>query len=199
MTDRPIEPSYQAGVTLRAAVEDDAREIAGLFLISSDGLAAYIWERDRASGVSLIEHGTARYARRSTLFSFENCTLAMMGGEVVAMLHAFEMPADDSVEEDPVLRPYSELEDAGSFYISGLAVKEARRGRGIGGLLLGQAEAKARDQGLTRLSLICFERNEGACALYLRRGYRIIDRRPLVPHPTLHYADGDALLMALEL
>ncbi len=186
-------------VTLRPAVEADCREIAQLFLISSDGLAAYIWGQDLGPGESLIDRGAARYARRETAFSFLNCTLAESGGEVVGMLHAFAMPEDDSIAEDPVLRPYSELEDPGSFYISGLAVKEAWRRRGIGGYLLDHARSLAEQERLPRLSLICFERNEAACALYLRHGYKVVDRRPLVPHPTLHYSDGDALLMALSL
>ena len=49
-----------------------------------------------------------------------------------------------------------------------------------------------------QVSLICFERNEGAMQLYRRLGFREIDRRAIVPHPSLHYRDGDALLMAHE-
>jgi hypothetical protein len=33
---------------------------------------------------------------------------------------------------------------------------------------------------------------------YDRLGYREKDRRPIVPHPTLHYADGDAILLVRE-
>jgi ribosomal protein S18 acetylase RimI-like enzyme len=101
-------------------------------------------------------------------------------------------------ETDPVLRPYSELEDFGSLYLAGLAVDEALRGRGLGGRLLDAVEARASQLGRPRVSLICFERNLGAMRLYARRGYRALARRPIVPHPSLHYTGGDAVLLARE-
>ena len=184
---------------LRPACQGDAADIARLFLISSDGLAAYIWERDRAPDVDLMAHGAARYRRRNTAFSFENCRVAVAGGAVIGMLHAFEMPEDDAVEKDPVLRPYSQLEDPGSLYVSGIAIDAGWRGRGIGNALLDAAEETARAIGLDRVSLICFEANRDALRLYLRRGFDVIDRRPIVAHPTLHYSEGDALLMQMPL
>ena len=76
------------------------------------------------------------------------------------------------------------------------AVHERYRGTGIGTDLLRCAFAQAKDLGLGRVSLICFERNAGAMRLYLRMGFAEVDRRAVVPHPMLHYRDGDALLMA---
>lgn len=186
---------------IRWAKEEDAGAIARLFLISSDGLAAYIWGKMDKPGLSLEEIGAARYAREGTAFSYENCLLAEIEGETVAMAHAFEMEADAeaSVEEDPVLRPYAELEDPGSLYLSGLAVEGRHRGCGAGGALMDRVEELARAKGLPRVSLICFERNEGALKFYDRRGYQEIARRPLVPHPCLHYRDGDALLLVRDL
>lgn len=182
---------------IRWAREEDAIEIARLFLISSDGLAAYIWSRHARPGQSLEAVGTARYARRGADFSFENCLLATRRAEVLGMIHAFEMHprTADAAETDPVLAPYAALEDPGSLYISGLAVYPRHRGRGIGGALLDCVEALAMTRALPRLSLICFERNATARAFYIRRGFLVEQRRPIVPHPTLHYRDGDALLM----
>jgi len=40
--------SLDAVYHIRPAAARDAADIARLFLVSSDGLAAYIWERDRA-------------------------------------------------------------------------------------------------------------------------------------------------------
>ena len=31
--------------------------------------------------------------------------------------------------------------------------------------------------------------------LYRRLGYSEVDRRPVVPHPSLHYSKGDAVLL----
>jgi ribosomal protein S18 acetylase RimI-like enzyme len=64
------------------------------------------------------------------------------------MLHAFEMPETDGAEEDFILRPYSELEDPGSLYISGIAVDADRRGQGIGNALLDVAEGIASKRGV---------------------------------------------------
>jgi ribosomal protein S18 acetylase RimI-like enzyme len=186
-------------MVLRPARRQDAADIARLFLISSDGLAEYIWNRDRPAGVGLLAHGTARYARENTAFSYQNCMVVEAGGGVVAMLHAFEMPDTDGTEDDPVLKPYAKLEDPGSYYISGVAVDGAWRQHGIGSRLLDDAERRARQLGLPATSLICFEANQGACRLYEARGYRVIARRPLVAHPALHYEQGDALLMRCAL
>src|SRR5690606_7970786 len=102
---------------IRWARQEDAGDIARLFLVSSDGLAAYIWSRMDMPGLSLEEIGAARYARTDTAFSYENCLVALSRGEVVGMAHAFAMEADPDApeEDDPVLRPYSELEDPGSL------------------------------------------------------------------------------------
>ena len=191
---RPAAPALR----VRPARRDDAQEIARLFLISSDGLAAYIWSRLAVPGETLADVGARRYARTGTAFSFENCLLATRGGAVAGMAHAFPMPARTAGEreDDPVLAPYAALEDAGSLYLSGLAVDEQHRGRGIGGALMDNVERLAFEIGCPRVSLICFERNEGAMRFYRRRGYREIARRPLVPHPTLRYAGGDAVLLA---
>lgn len=182
---------------VRRARKEDAAEIARLFLVSSDGLAAYIWGRIARPGEALAETGARRYARTGTAFSFESCLLVTVDGAVAGMAHAFPMPerAAGEVEDDPVLAPYAALEDAGSLYLSGLAVDAAHRGRGIGNALMDRVEDQAVEKGCGRVSLICFERNEGAMRFYRRRGYREIARRPLVPHPTLRYAEGDAVLL----
>lgn len=186
---------------IRPATVADCADIARLFLISSDGLAAYIWGRMDMPGLSLEEIGRRRYAREGVAFSYQNCDIAEAGGAVIGMLHAYPMerPATPETEEDPVLRPYSELEDYGSLYISGVAVYPGHRGKGVGTRLLDAAAARARDLALPRLSLICFERNARAMALYRRFGYAEIDRRALVPHPTLKYRDGAAVLLSRPL
>lgn len=193
-----LTPPPAQALHIRPARVDDAAAIARLFLISSDGLAAYIWSKLAAPGQSLDEVGAARYARSGTAFSFENCLLATVGGATVGMAHAFPMPprAPDEVEDDPVLTPYAELEDPGSLYLSGLALDERFRGQGIGGALMDRVEKLAVETGCPGISLICFEANKGAMRFYRRRGYREVARRPLVPHPALRYATGDAVLLA---
>lgn len=187
----------QGDFHIRWAGREDAAHIARLFLISSDGLAAYIWSRHARPGEPPEDVGTARYMREGVEFSYENCLLATQGSAVLGMVHAFEMTPDRTgePEKDPVLAPYGALEDPGSLYISGLAVYASYRGAGIGGGLLDSAEELAVTRRLPRQSLICFERNTQALGFYFKRSFRIADRRQLVPHPCLHYHDGDAFLM----
>lgn len=191
-------------VTLRHATRADCERIARLYMIASDGIAEYIWSRIDAPGLSLLEIGERRYARENTNFSYQNCVVAERDGAVVGMMLSFEMhepPPEGremelASETDPVLAPYTELEDYGSLYVSALAVFSEHRGLGIGTRLLQEARRRARALGLDRLSLICFEKNLGAMRLYRRLGFTELERRPIVPHPFLHYREGDAILLA---
>ena len=99
-----------------------------------------------------------------------------------------------SWETDPVLAPYSRLEQPGSYYISGIALFPGYRGMGIGTKFLDIAEEKALQFKLPLLSLIVFEENDGAVRLYKRLGFYEIMREPVVPHPLIKYS-GAALLM----
>ena len=183
---------------LRPAGKEDSAAIARLFLISSDGLAEYIWSRQAEAGEAVADVGARRYAREGVAFSFENCIIAEEDGAVAGMVHSFPMEEnpDAEAESDPVLRPYSELEDPGSLYVSGVALFAEFRGRGIGTRLMAAATERARSLDLSRLSLICFEKNSGAMRLYSRLGFEELARRPIVPHPTLDYVEGDAVLLA---
>jgi ribosomal protein S18 acetylase RimI-like enzyme len=186
--------------TIRRARKDDAREIAKLFDIASDGLATYIWSKLQAPGEDILDVGEARYARENAIFSYQNCIMAERNREIAGMMHCYveSGPPDEARDSDPVLKPYLELELYGSLYISSIAIHENHRGLGIGTELLHWAFTLARKLGAGKVSLICFERNEGAMRLYTRLGFREVDRRAIVPHPSLHYRDGDALLMARD-
>ena len=199
-----------ADLSFRPATEADCYEIAKLYSISSDGVADYTWSTLAQPGEDLLEVGRRRYARRDTNFSFQNCTIVeseldAAGSErannpgIVAMLVAFPMEVDPLYEEsDPVLRPYSELEEDDSFYVCGVAVKEQWRGQGIGSQLMELAEEQCRACGFHKLSLLVFDQNHGAKSLYDRLGYRVTDRRKAVAHPLIRY-DGEVLLMVKSL
>lgn len=192
-------PAGRTAPLLRPARKDDCRRIAELFRIASDGVADYVWSRlaPEYPGLPLLDIGQKRYERENTAFSYQNCLVAEHDDEVVGLMHGFLMAGfgQPAEEVDPVLRPYSELELPGSFYVSGLAVLPGHRDRGIGAGLLAAARERAQDLGLGQLSLICFAANTGARRLYERHGLEVIARRPIVPHPLIHVS-GDALLMA---
>jgi len=184
---------------LRPAIKDDARLIATLFRIASDGVSDYIWQGLQEPGESLLDVGERRYQREDTEFSYQNCTIAEVGGEPVGMMHAYLIEQAATPEEieqcDPVMRPFAALEVSGSLYVAGLAVIEAQRSGGIGTVLLAHARERARSLDVKLLSLICFEENAGARKLYERRGFEVIGEAEIVPHPMIHLS-GKALLMA---
>ena len=190
-------------MTFRPANRDESRVIARLYQISSDGVADYIWTRLAEPGEDLLDVGARRYARVDTDFSYQNVTVAVHGGEVVGMMAAYVMrpaeqkPSEFDFDVDPVLRPYDRLELPNSFYISGMALFERYRGRGLGTEFLKLAAGRARGSGLSKVSLIVFEDNVGAKRLYERVGFREVMREPVVPHPLIHFT-GYALLMALD-
>ncbi|HKY93782.1 MAG TPA: GNAT family N-acetyltransferase [Kiloniellales bacterium] len=194
---------FSDAVHIRPAMRHEARTIAKLFLISSDGLAAYVWQQLAGPDDLLLAVGAKRYARDDIPCSYKNCLVAERAGRIIGMVHS--VPIEDDLPDcyipelpgDAVLKPYKELtsHQPPSLFVSGLAVFPAARRQGVGSRLLAAVRERARGLGLDQLSLICFEPNEGACRLYRSQGFAVTARRPLVPHPLLHYSAGDALLM----
>ena len=186
-------------VQFRPAEKSDCRAIASLYSIASDGIADYIWTKLAQPGEDLLDVGRRRYEREDTLFSYQNCTLAILDKKIIGMLVAFPMLVDETAEpeSDPVLVPYYKLEADNSYYICGIALFPEYRHRGIGTQLMKLAEEHAIAKGFEKLSLIVFEQNQGAKRLYDRLGYGEIAREPIVPHPLIH-CSGDAILMVKQ-
>ncbi|MGI9309352.1 MAG: GNAT family N-acetyltransferase [Gammaproteobacteria bacterium] len=183
----------------RPASIDDCRTIASLYSISSDGVADYIWSGLAEPGEEIMDVGARRYARENSAFSYTNCLLAEVDGSTAGFLVAFPMHVEPTEpESDPVLAPYSKLEEDNSYYVCGMAMFPEYRGQGIGTRLLDHAERDAKARGYNKLSLIVFEQNVGAKRLYLRQGFREASRQAIHPHPLIHY-DGDALLMVKDI
>ena len=184
---------------IRPARKDECRTIASLYSISSDGVADYIWSKLAKPGEHILDVGQRRYEQEDSPFSYRNCHVVEQSSEILGMLVAFPMHVDaDQVETDPVLVPYSRLEEDNSYYICGVAFYPEHRGKGLGTRLMALAETHAREEGFDKLSLVVFEQNEGAARLYQRLGYRQVAREPVVPHELIHYT-GDALLMVKQI
>lgn len=190
-------------VVFRPATRADALVIAQLFQIASEGVADYVWSQiddPEYKDLPLIERGAQRYLREGVNFSYQNCDIAEIDGKPAGMLHAYVMGDDVGQapdDMDPILRPYAELEEPKSLYISGLALFDEYRGTGVGTRLLDFAYKRARAEGVKKISLICFEDNEGAYRLYEREGFKSMKRRPVEYHELIHHT-GHAALMVRE-
>ena len=184
--------------SIRPAARAECRTIAELYRISSDGVSDYVWSKLAEPGEEILDVGQRRYEQEDSLFSYRNAEVVERDGDVVGMLVSFPMHADPGyVESDPILAPYSRLEEPDSYYICAMAVLPEFRGQGIGARLLQLAEEKCRRAGLSKLSLIVFEANAGAKRLYERHGFVETAREAVVPHPLIRY-EGDALLMVKQ-
>ena len=185
---------------LRRATREDCRQIAELMEITGEGIPTYLWSLSAKEGQQPLDVGTERAAHEDANFSYRNAVIAEHNGEVVAMVLAYRLPEAEEhanfAELPELLRPLVELEllVPRSFYINALATLPGYRGRGLGSELLEVANRLALEVGCDELSLEVFEQNAGAVRLYERHGYRIVARRPVVPHPCYPY-DGDVVLM----
>ena len=187
----------------RIATPADARTIAELVAIASDGVAVIEWQHEAEGhpGRTALDVGERLYARDEGDYSYRNCVVAEQHGEIMGMLLAYPMRARDGesapappYDGSDVFAPYKYLETPETWYICGLALIPSFRGHGLGTRLLDVARRQAREHGYDRLSLVVFEQNRGAVRLYLRERFEVFDRAPVVPHPLIPYT-GDALLM----
>jgi ribosomal protein S18 acetylase RimI-like enzyme len=187
----------------REATKEDCYELARLFRSASGGIADYVWSTlaPKYPGLTPLEIGARRFTSEEGNFSYKNCVVAEQDRTVIGMLFAFPIEEGQQADDepaDPILKPYEELEIPGSFYICAMALLPGFRGRGAGKEMLSIARKQARERGFGTLSLLVFERNEGALRLYERNGFEVVDRAQVVPHELIGYT-GDVLLMASEL
>ena len=189
-----------------AARKSEARAVAELIEIAGEGIPRFLWSQQAEAGEDPLDVGTARARREDANFSYRNAVRAFCDDAVAGMLLAYRLPppsAEDLAALSALpalLRPLVELEAEvpGSFYINALAVHAPYRNQGLGSDLLMVAEARARDAGCVELSLQVFAENEAALRFYLRHGYEVVARRPIVPHVCYPYST-EVLLMTRPL
>lgn len=189
---------------LRPARKDDARALALLIDIAGEGFGQYLWAQSAGPGESALDVGIKRAMREEGGFSYRNGTLAESDGKVAGLLLGYRLddPYDtgDVASLPKIVRPLVELESCapGSWYVNALAAFPEYRNRGLGTLLLSEADQLTKVAGATMVSLIVAEENAGAMRLYRRTGYREAARRRLVPFPGLGHG-GDWVLMVKPL
>ncbi|MDI5922338.1 GNAT family N-acetyltransferase [Halomonas sp. LR5S13] len=189
---------------LRDAVRADARDLAYLINLAGEGLPEYLWGLMAEGGESPLEVGMQRAARQEGGFSYRHARVCIDRGRLVGMILAYRLPEaidPEDLEECPaVVEPLLRLEARvpGSWYINAIATLPAARRKGIGRLLMAQAEASAIAAGCDQMSLIVAAENAVARSFYQRLGFLDAASLPLVPWPGCAQG-GDWVLMTRRL
>jgi len=193
--------------TLRRATELDVPDLARLFIMAADGIVDALYH-GLVPGAPTEKLFEWRFTQAGSVKSYEYCWVAQQGPRAIGMMHAYpidglaEAPSDPRLTADrlAVLAPLAALDEQarGSYKINAVAVYPEYRGSGIGNHLMALATAHARQQGFAEASLVVFEQNSRAVALYRRLGFEIAARSPVIPHPLIHHT-GDLLLMMRRL
>jgi ribosomal protein S18 acetylase RimI-like enzyme len=188
---------------IRPARRTDARQIAELVVISSDGIANIEWEQQaREESCDPLDIGERICQIPQHGYSYKSTTIVELNGVTAGMLLSFPMPDSSprnpanrpDISDENVFAPYIYLEEPNSWYICGVAFYPEHRGQGLGTKLMDLANKQAKANRNNKLSLLAFEENTGSVRLYERLGYEVVDRAPIIPHPLIHIG-GDALLM----
>lgn len=188
---------------IRPATKQDSRAIAELALIAGEGIPAYFWQQEQQPDEELLDVGARNALSETENFSYRNVQLAVVNGVTAGMMLAYRLPcfeeAEDIKQYPEFIRPLIELEHCvpDSYYINMLAAYPDFRNQGVGSTLMASVDRLAQQEKCALTSLEVFKQNRGAMRLYQRLGYRIIEERAVMAHPSHPYS-GEIALMIRE-
>jgi len=170
---------------LRPARQDDAAVLAELVNHAGEGLPVYLWSGMAESGQSAWEVGRSRAARDEGSFSYRNATMIDYDGQPAGCLIGYGIGADPepvTAETPAMFVPLMELENLApnTWYVNVLATLPEFRNLGLGSTLLRVADHTGRYLGLSGMSIIVSDANDGARRLYERHGYRKVATRRMI-------------------
>ena len=185
---------------IRKAVINDCKSIAELALMAGEGIPAYFWEEAKRENQDIIDVGANNLKSETENFSYRNVTIAEINNKIAGMLLAYKLPPsnnDENLDDYPeFIRPLIELELCvpNSYYINMIATYPEFRGMSVGSNLMDTVSESAVDVGCNLIGIEVFEQNHGALKLYQRLGYKIVEKRKVIPHASHPYT-GDILLL----
>jgi len=189
---------------MRPARREDADVLARLTEMAGHGLPFHLWAEAAAAGESPLDVGRHRVEHEEGNLSFRNAWVIESAGAVAAGLIGYRQPEPYSLDGletfPPVVQPLVRLQAfaPGSWYVHIVAVLPEHRGKGLGSLLLADAERRAHEVGARSLSLIVASENPSAIRLYEHVGYRPLARRPVIGFPGFHGGDWVLMTKAVE-
>ncbi|WP_137137201.1 GNAT family N-acetyltransferase [Rhizobium sp. FKY42] len=192
-----------APVNLRPASVNDCAHLVLFADMATRRLTSFLWALSAWPGQSAFEVGRNIIRNDSNHFThFQNWLLADINAEIVGGFNGYIIPVSaKSPQAGPEhLVPLNELKAmvVGSWYISALAIYPEHQRKGLGSVLLAEAERLARIKYATQLSLLVGSFNSTAYALYKKAGFAELDRRQFLPFPGSD-EQGEWVLMAKDL
>ncbi|XDA97063.1 GNAT family N-acetyltransferase [Sulfitobacter sp. LCG007] len=141
------------------------------------------WAAAALPGQTPFAVGAAEIVSNRTRQALRDAWVAEEDGMVLGAILAYRMTRAKVGTDQPYARLKTQA--LGSWYIDSLAVLEGRRRSGLGRSTLRAADDAARRGGCNRLSLLVYDSNPAAAALYARCGFVETHAHPLPPeHPT---------------
>lgn len=173
-------------VNIRAAVPQDAADLARFDALAGHGITEWNWQRSAAqSGGDPVALALAAMADPHFPSGFSNAIVAEVDGVAVGGANGYLVKPDPWLStpgDEPVFEPIRQLFELaiGDWLLDWFAVDEHWRGKGIGAQLLDRCLATANGCG-AQMSLVAEDANAEALALYHSRGFVERARRPYIP------------------
>lgn len=181
-------------MNVRPARPTDVHMVVPLLYLASHDIAAIL------TGAKIEEAILATlstyFVAKNNRFSYQQVRVVEVEQQVVAMILAYDGAMATSLDQplqerlrllynnplftiDPETKP-------GEYYIDTLATSPLYQGRGLGSLLLKDAEVQARKHNLSLLALNVDYHNKRAFQLYERLGYHVASSMKIYNHRYWH-------------
>ncbi|TBL70038.1 GNAT family N-acetyltransferase [Paenibacillus thalictri] len=185
-------------MTIRDALKTDVKPAARLLYDALHDIAHQLTgaavETDALAALEMF------FQQETGRLSYRQAVVKELDGHVVGILVSYAGPEAGELDRpmverlrqlknDPNVKLDKEAEED-EYYIDTLSVSPLCMGRGIGSELIGEAERRALNAGYRRIALAVEESNEGAHALYVKRGYRT-DKEIAINHKTYKHMIKD--------
>ena len=173
------------------ARHEDAAQITELFMLAWP--VDEILESNGITYEQLHETITHIIASRNTIYSYENTFVAEVDGKIAGAMCAYDgadyqrlkQPIVDTLGDNSGFANLKETE-AGEFYLDSVGVMPEYRGLGIASLLFEAQCQRAVSLGHLVAGLIVDEDKPKAEALYIRLGFRYLDKKDFFGHTMKH-------------
>jgi ribosomal protein S18 acetylase RimI-like enzyme len=172
---------------VRKAHISDAEFVAECLLLAMENIVyAFIGICDRDKALEFMQYFAGR---PNNQYSYENCWVAIEKGRIVAVVNIYNgadlqklrTPVLDYIEKqyNRKLVPEDETQ-AGEYYIDTLGVFPEYQGKGVGTILLNFLKNEYAEKRSEMLGLLVDENNPLAKKLYLKLGFKLVDKKTLM-------------------